>query len=58
MDNLFLNITCSTWLVLAVIMFCGLMKWNKRFSELYDELKQQLMDDPVNMDGKDDKHGL
>ena len=30
------------WIALAVIVFIRLKKWNKRFSELYDELQQDM----------------
>lgn len=30
------------WIVLGVYCFFGLKKWNKRFSELYDELKREV----------------
>lgn len=39
MDNLMQNIACGLWIALGVYCFFGLRKWNKRFSELYDELK-------------------
>lgn len=39
MENLLQNIACGLWIALGVYCFFGLRKWNKRFSELYDELK-------------------
>lgn len=39
MENLLQDIASGLWIVLGVYCFFGLMKWNKRFSELYDELK-------------------
>ena len=39
MGNLLQNIASGLWIVLGVYCFFGLRKWNKRFSELYDELK-------------------
>ena len=39
MENLLQNIASGLWIVLGVYCFFGLRKWNKRFSELYDELK-------------------
>ena len=30
------------WIVRGVYCFFGLRKWNKRFSELYDELKEEM----------------
>lgn len=44
MADLLENIACSLWIVLAVIGFINLKKWNKNFSELYDELKRQIED--------------
>lgn len=32
------------WLLLALILFRDLHKWNKRFQELYDELKKEVGD--------------
>ena len=42
MGNLFQNIASGLWIVLGVYYFFGLRKWNKRFSELYDELKGEM----------------
>lgn len=39
MENLLQNFACGLWIVLGVRCLFGLRKWNKRFSELYDELK-------------------
>ena len=39
MENLLQDIASGLWIVLGVYCFFGLRKWNKRFSELYDELK-------------------
>ena len=41
MENLLQNIASGLWIVLGVYCFFGLRKWNKRFSELYDELKRE-----------------
>lgn len=30
------------WIVLGEYCFFGLRKWNKRFSDLYDELKEEM----------------
>ena len=38
MENLLQNFASGLWIVLGVYCFFGLRKWNKRFSELYDEL--------------------
>jgi hypothetical protein len=42
MENLLQNIASGLWIVLGVYCFFGLRKWNKRFSELYDELKEEM----------------
>ena len=42
MDNLLLNIASGLWIVLGVYIFFGIRKWSKRFSELYDELKEEV----------------
>lgn len=42
MENLLQNIASGLWIVLGVYCFLGLSKWNKRFSELYDELKEGM----------------
>lgn len=44
MENLMQNIACGLWIVLGVYCFFGLRKWNKRFSELYDELKEETQE--------------
>ena len=42
MSSLLQDIACVFWIVLGVYCFFGLRKWNKRFSELYDELKEEM----------------
>lgn len=42
MENLLQNIASGLWIVLGMYCFFGLRKWNKRFRELYDELKWEL----------------
>ena len=39
MENLLQNIASGLWIVLGVYSFFVLRMWNKRFSDLYDELK-------------------
>lgn len=39
MENLLQNIASGLWIVLGVYRFFGLKKWNKRFGDMYDELK-------------------
>ena len=26
------------WLVIGIIFFCGIRRWNKRFTELYNDM--------------------
>ena len=42
MENLLQNFASGLWIVLGVYCFFGLRKWNKRFSELYDELMEGM----------------
>lgn len=42
MENLLQNFASGLWIVLGVYCFFRLRKWNKRFSELYDELKEEV----------------
>lgn len=42
MGNLMLNIASGLWIVLGVYGFFSVRKWNKRFGELYDELKRDV----------------
>lgn len=42
MENLLQNIASGLWIVLGVYCSLGLRKWNKRFGELYDELKEEM----------------
>ena len=44
MENLLQNFANGLWIVLGVYCFFGLRKWNKRFSELYDELKGDVVE--------------
>lgn len=36
------DIAAIIWIALAVYRFCDMQKWNKRFSELYEELKREV----------------
>ena len=36
------DIASIIWISLAVYVFCGMRKWNKRFAELYEELKGEV----------------
>lgn len=42
MENLMQNIASGLWIVLGVYIFFGPRKWSKRFSELYDELEEEV----------------
>lgn len=42
MENILQNIASGLWIVLGVYCFFGLRKWNKRVSELYEELKREV----------------
>nr|DAI02744.1 MAG TPA: hypothetical protein [Caudoviricetes sp.] len=42
MSSLLQDIACTLWIALGVYCFFGLRKWNKRFGELYDELKEEM----------------
>lgn len=42
MEILLQNIASGLWIVLGVCFFFGLRKWEKRFRELYEELKREL----------------
>ena len=42
MENLLGNIANGLWIVLGVYCFFGIRMWNKRFSDLYDELKEEV----------------
>lgn len=42
MENILQNIASGLWIVLGVYCFFGLRKWNKRASELYEELKREV----------------
>ena len=39
MENILQNFASGLWIVLGVYCLFRLRKWNKRFGELYDELK-------------------
>lgn len=42
MADAMVNIASALWIVLGVVTFCGLRKWNKRFQKLYDELREDM----------------
>ncbi len=45
MDNLLQNIAASLWIVVGIQFLVWLKKWNKKFRDLYDELKEDENDD-------------
>ena len=42
MGDMMANIASALWIVLGVVVLCGLHKWNKRLQELYDELMEDM----------------
>lgn len=42
MENLLQDIASGLWIVIGIQFFVWLRKWNKRFSELYDDLKKGM----------------
>lgn len=42
MATILRNFASGLWIVLGVYCFFGLREWNKRSSELYDELKRSV----------------
>ena len=44
MSELLQNIAALAWLALAVWAFIKMRRWNKMFSELYDELKKEILE--------------
>lgn len=41
-----LQLTASLmWIALAIIVFVRLRQWNKKFGELHEELRKQIMED-------------
>lgn len=40
--DLLTNIAATAWLILSMYTFFSMRKWNKRFSELYEELKWEI----------------
>lgn len=42
MDNLMQNIASALWIVIGIQVFVWLKHWNKKFSDLYDELKEEV----------------
>lgn len=42
MATILQNFASGLWFALGVYGFCSLRKWNKRFNELYEELKWEV----------------
>ena len=41
-----LQLTASLmWMALAIIVFVRMRQWNKKFSELHEELRKQIEED-------------
>ena len=40
--DLLKNIAATAWLALSMYAFFSMRKWNRRFSELYEELKREV----------------
>lgn len=47
MEILLQNIASVLWIVLGACFFFGLRKWSKRFSELYEKMKEEIKGTPV-----------
>lgn len=45
MAEILQDIASTLWIVLAILVFVELRRWNKWFSDLYDELKKQIEED-------------
>lgn len=45
MAETFQTIAALMWVALSVVVFVGINKWNKRFSDLYESIKSQLEDE-------------
>lgn len=45
MAEIMQNIASLTWLILAIIFYIRMKQWNKRFSDLYDDLKNKIREE-------------
>lgn len=43
MDNLMQNLASALWIVIGIQVLVWLKHWNKKFSDLYDELKEEKL---------------
>lgn len=39
------NITCFIWIVLSVVVLLKLIKWEKKFADLFNELEELIRGD-------------
>lgn len=42
MENLLQDLASALWIVIGIQFIVWLKNWNKKFSDLYDELKQEV----------------
>ena len=42
MENLLQDIASGLWIVIGIQAIVWLKRWNKKFSDLYDELKWEM----------------
>ena len=42
MSETFQTIAALMWIVLSIVTFIDICKWNKKFSDLYESMKSQL----------------
>ena len=42
MDNFLQNLASALWIVIGIQTLVWLKHWNKKFSDLYDELKEEM----------------
>lgn len=45
MAETFQTIAALMWMALSVVAFVEIRKWNKNFSDLYESIKSQLVDE-------------
>ena len=42
MAEIMMIIVTVLWIVAGIVVLVGMVRWNKRFSKLYDELKNKI----------------
>jgi len=42
MADLMVNVAAFAWLILSVMFLRGLRKWDKKFSDLYEDLRREI----------------